>query len=367
MSLFISTGEVSGDLYAAHLSEVLRQKGYNQEIWGMVGSQVCGVTQWRNNDQLHIMGLSGILQALPALLRLRNELAEEVIRRKPDGVVVIDNSDFHLPLIAKIRKLGYKGPVIYLSPPALWAWRQGRAKQLKRYCSLCLPLYDFEVDLLRRLFVPVAWEGSPLVDQFSAGIGEAPLVNVRQVALMPGSRSREVRTLLPLLMELGVELQRQGWEPVLSVAPGLKPSWQNAIRNNEARLPVSEVRGRELMASSRCVVGASGTVAVEAMLLDRFMVVLYKGTWLEWKIYGLVTHTDYVSIPNVLAQRFVYPELLQNRCRADLALAETLNYLESPELQGQVASQLAVNRQRMGEPGVMSRWADRILERIGQS
>ncbi len=363
MSIFISTGEISGDIYAAKLAKALKKRGCQDILWGMGGSLAEGVSRFWSNEALHIMGFGKIASSLPKLLRLREQLAQSVLAKKPRAVVVVDSPDFHIPLIMRIRSLGYSGPVVYVSPPTIWAWRGGRVKHLKKYCDICLPLFDFEVQILRRAGVPSYWGGHPLVEDFCGAANQAPSSlpeDPLRVALLPGSRGSEIRSLLSLLERCGREFIKMGLHPVLSIAPGLAPEYRQMIQNNGASIAVSTLQGRELMAASRFVVGASGTAAVEAMLLDRYMVVLYRGTWLEWNIFQLLRRTPFVSIPNVLAQQEIYPELLQEQANLRQVLKKSHQYLSDKAYRRWVHDRLAEDRRRMGAPGVADRWAAAI-------
>ncbi|EHM13207.1 lipid A disaccharide synthetase [Jonquetella anthropi DSM 22815] len=362
MSIFVSTGEVSGDLYAAGLISELRRAGYDQPIWGMGGSLAAGLERYWSNESLQIMGLSSVLRGIPRIFRLSSQIVEQVIRRRPDAVVLVDSPDFHVPLARRLRRAGFDGPIVDLCPPTVWAWRRGRAKALKKYCTLCLPLFDFEARVLKTLGVPAVWEGYPLIDDVSRWNVGAPNEDEKTVALMPGSRLREVRSLLPILERVGIRLRKSGFRPVLSLASGLRAEGAQLIRSNKAGLPVFEGPGRELMARSRFVVAASGTVAVEAMLLDRFMVVLYRGSLFEWSVFNLLRLTPFVSVPNVLAGWQVYPELIQDKCREDLIWKAIRRYVSSSDFRSKVHRTLAANRRRMGTPGVFARWARRVLE-----
>lgn len=365
MSIFISTGELSGDIYASKLSAALAQTLPGERLWGMCGPLVQGVQREWSNERLRIFGLGRILRSLPSLLALRNELAEAVAARNPRAVVVIDSPDFHIPLLRKIRALGYRGPAVYVCPPTIWAWRSGRAKYLKKYCDLCLPLFHFEAQALEARGVNSFWCGHPLVDDFAGYHPTASLsYDPRRVALLPGSRRSEIKTLLPVLEVSALALRDMGLKPVLSVAPGLNEDCKKQIISNRFGIESTLISGRDLMYLSRFVVGACGTAAVEAMLLDRFMVTLYRGTFLEWHIYKMLTHTDFVAIPNVLAGKMLFPELLQEDATSANVIRAVKRYLGDEQYRAGVHEQIALNRTMMGESGTAERWAKAIAELV---
>ena len=368
MSIFISTGELSGDMYAARLSAELRRILPEERIWGMAGNLASGMERVWNNDRLHIIGLGRILTSLPSLFSLRNELARAVIAEQPKAVIVIDSPDFHIPLLSKIRAGGYTGKVIYVCPPTIWAWRSGRAKYLKRYCDLCLPLFSFEKDVLDEKGVRSFWSAHPMMDEFAnyTPVGEVLPDDPKRIALLPGSRRSEISSLLPILEESGRALAEQGWHPVLSVAPGLDRTCRKLIENNTSGIEWTEVSGRNLMYASRFVIGACGTAAVESMLLNRYMIVLYRGTALEWRIYKALTHTQFVAVPNVLAGRMFFPELLQDDVTLENVMKYANKFITDEKYQNAVSEQLLKNREIMGNPGGVARWADEIKKLISQ-
>ncbi len=368
MSIFISTGEISGDIYAAKLCKALSRILPRDEMWGMCGERAEGVRRLWSNDALHIFGLGRIVKSLPALFRLRDELARAVAGRNPAAVIVVDSPDFHIPLLGKIRALGYAGPVVYVCPPTIWAWREGRAEYLKKYCDLCLPLFRFEEKALEKHGVRSYWNGNPLIEDFSPyrPSANAPTYDERRVALLPGSRRSEINALLPLLEETALALREWGFNPVFSVAPGLTESLRRMIVQNRHGVDSTQISGRDLMYASRFVVGACGTAAVEAMLLDRFMIVLYRGTALEWRIYKALTLTKFVAVPNVLSGRMTFPELLQDDANVPNIVSRARRYLEDAAYREGVHSQIAADRKLLGDPGAVERWAAEIAKLVNR-
>jgi lipid-A-disaccharide synthase len=361
MSIFISTGELSGDLYAAKISSALHKINPDELLWGMGGTLAAGVDREWNNDLLHILGLGKILKNLSKLLSLRRQLATAVIQRQPKAVIVIDSPDFHIPLLAKIRSMGYKGRVFYICPPTIWAWRSGRAKYLKRYCDLCFPLFKFEETALEEHGVKSFWCGNPLIDDLDNYIPQQILPeDPSRIALLPGSRKSEITNLMPILEEVALKLKRLGFRPVFSVAPGLDDECKNMVVRNKAGIEFTLASGRDLMFQSQFVIGASGTASVEAMLLGKYMIVLYKGTALEWHIYKALTHTRFVSIPNVLAGRMFFPELIQDDAKADKVLHFAEKYINDVNYRENICEQLVKNRSMMGSKGTVERWAETI-------
>jgi lipid-A-disaccharide synthase len=381
MSVFVSCGEVSGDLYAADLiQELLKEdslfeeslfpgeRGKEGKIWGVMGPggrDAGGEPTW-SYEELKLMGIMEVLPAIPRLLRLRNRIVDEILRREPSVVVVIDSPDFHFSLVARLRKKGYRGLTVFLVTPTVWAWRSGRTKLLREYFDLCLPLFSFEHDFLTARGVRSRWEAHPLVTALQGYAAPDELTRryegERVVALMAGSRRYDIEYHLTQLMETAELLRSEGLLPVFSVAPGLSEPLRRELKERIGGFERWEGEGRGLMAVSQAVAGVSGTVAVEAMLLRRFMVVIYNGRGLSWLIARALVRIPHISIPNYLAGDPVYPELLKNQARPDRIVRELHAYLDDPEKKRETDRRLEAARNAMGTARAAVFWARAITE-----
>jgi len=361
----MSCGEASGDAYAAGLIKALRALGLSDRVWGMLGpkaQEAGGEALWPSSE-LSIIGAVEAVAALPRLLRLKSAIVEELLTERPRAVVVIDSPDFHIPLLKRLKKSGFHAPIFYVAPPTVWAWRSGRAEALKALDVRCLPLFQFEDDALRSHGLKSLWVGHPLLDDFADYKLPRDVVlqaqGKKMVALLPGSRRSEVERLLPVLEALVEPLEARGYLPVFSVAAGLEEKSKSSLKRRLAGRRLYEGPGRDLIAASSCVVGASGTAAVEAMLLDRFMVVLYKSSWINYVLFKLLVDIKWLSIPNILAWEEIYPEFLQARARVELIIPALERYWEDAKA---VHEKLARLRSLLGKKGAYSMWARAIVE-----
>jgi len=358
--IFFSCGEVSGDGYAAAVLDALRRRGFAGSLFGMGGPLAAGAGAEIVSDSraLHLMGVTDVLPAIPRLLRLKKNLVDLILSRRPGAVLLIDSPDFHLPLAASLRGSGWRGPIVYAVPPTVWAWRPWRVKNLRRDMDLCLPLFQFEHEYLLRAGVNSAWKGHPLVDEFSAPLPEE--ADPKRIALLPGSRRSEVFRLLPPLVECASLLKDRGYRPVFSIAPGMPEDLRNRLRNELKGHETWEGPGRDLLASSAAAAGASGTVAVEAMMLGRFMAVLYRGGFLSWLAWKTLVKTPFISIPNLLSGEELYPEFIQGRATGRNAFFALLAFLEDDRIAEHVRAGLLSARKAMGLPGAVDFWAERL-------
>ena len=376
-SVFLSSAEASGDHYMAEIVKALRCGGFDGELWGMgaAESRAAGVDVLWRGEQLQLFGLTEVFSSVPRVLRLLKETADTIVRRNPDAVVVVDSPDYHLRLLAKLRKYGYAGPVFYVSPPTVWAWRSGRVKYLKKYVTECFPLYKFEHDYFVSHGCSSYWDGAPLLEEFvkrgETKIPDEFAGNDKIVAFMPGSRRSEVTKLVPVMEQAAEILSARGWQPVFSVAQGLNPEAKAQLVKtlDEKRLRHFDGSGRELLAAAQCSVSASGTITVESLLLEKYMVSVYKMNALSGFIANLIVKPGLpagcFSMTNIIAQEEIFPELFQNKCTPEAVADKALAWLEgSAEFRAGVLGKLKQTKAKLGTTGVYERWAKRIMERI---
>ncbi len=365
MSLFLSCGEASGDHYAGRLIEAVKSKV--APVWGMFGPEgtmAGGHALW-GLEELQVMGISEAFREIPRLMRLKNAMADRVLSEMPSCVVVIDSPDYHIPLIKALRKRGYAKPVFYVSPPTAWAWRRGRAAALRDLKVVCLPLFEMEHLFYKQRGVESHWTGHPLLDDLSGYVPEERVLKNTDAspiaALLPGSRPSETRRLAPVLRDAGLVLQEMGYHPVISIAKNLSAQDRGMIKSICHPLTFFEGKGVDLISQSEFVVGACGTAAVEAMMFDKFMVVLYKASLLSYIVFKVMVKTKWVSMPNVLLGREVYPEFLQSKANVGAIKRAICMYLDNS---AKIHKDLLEAKSKMGRRGAYRLWADVILERV---
>lgn len=370
MNIFISCGEVSGDIYAGDLiREILRIRP-DAKIWGMLGSEgikAGGHASW-SYEELKLMGILEVIPALPRIFKLKREIANEIIKANPDSVILIDSPDYHLMLAHTLRKSGYAGKIVSLIPPTVWAWRTSRVKNLRRDFDFCLPLFSFEHNFLLSHGVNSLWKAHPLVhnmknvcisDLFMKKYGHE-----RIIALMPGSRDYDIKFHLETLIGTAEILRREKkFMPVFSVAPGLNKALAKELRErvSNAGFEYWNGEGRELMLGSCAVAGVSGTVAVEAMMLNRFMVVIYDMKRMIYAVLKRIVHVKNISVPNMLTDKKIFPELLCEEAKPENIVRELHSYLDDNERRREIDSYLSQAKALMGEENAASFWAECIM------
>ena len=372
-SLFVSCGEVSGDVYAADFLRRLqeREPALAGRVWGMMGPRAEAACPDLGNwphwsyEELQIMGLGEALRALPRILRLRHAMVRAVMEAQPEAVVLIDSPDYHLPLASALRRAGYGGRVVSLIPPTVWAWRSGRTKALRRDFDLCLPLFSFEDRFLSERGVRSLWRAHPLASELRGCCAPEELTRriggARAIALMPGSRRYDIKHHLDVLLGTAHILRDEGYLPVFSIAPGLAAPLADELRERTRGFETWDGEGRGLLVACRASVGVSGTVAVEAMALRRFMVVIYNVRPLTRVLLKALVRTPYISIPNCLTEAPVYPELLCGNAVPERIVKELRRYLEDPVLRAEVDGRLDRGREAMGTEDAADFWAECVI------
>ena len=339
MRVALVAGEASGDILGAGLMQALKAQYPVIEFIGVGGPlmQVQGLNSYFPMERLSVMGLVEVLGRLPELLSRRKRLINTLIAAKPDVCIGIDAPDFNLTLELKLRQAGIK-TVHYVSP-SVWAWRQKRVLKIRKACDLMLTLFPFEAQFYQDHQVPVRFVGHPLADTIPqqadrAAAREALNLASDQpvVALMPGSRGGEVSRLGGLFLDAAVRLRtlRPGIQFVLPCSsPERRAQIEHMLVGRDLPLTLLNGRSHEALAACDAVLIASGTATLEALLYKRPMVVAYKVAPITYRILKRLVSSAYISLPNLLAERLLVPELIQ-----DAATPEALAQLLAPLLDG---------------------------------
>ncbi|WP_330209457.1 lipid-A-disaccharide synthase [Pseudomonas sp. AM4(2022)] len=332
LRIALVAGEASGDILGAGLMRALKAQHPAVEFIGVGGPlmQAEGLTSYFPMERLSVMGLVEVLGRLRELLARRKLLIKTLIEEKPDVFIGIDAPDFTLNIELKLRQAGIK-TVHYVSP-SVWAWRQKRVLKIREGCDLMLTLLPFEARFYEEKGVPVRFVGHTLADAIplqadrTAARAELGLPDGPLVALMPGSRGGEVGRLGALFFDAAERLQAQ--KPgIRFVLPCASPQRRAQIETllEGRNLPLTLLDGQSHLALAACdaVLIASGTATLEALLYKRPMVVAYRLAPLTFWILKRMVKSPYISLPNLLAQRLLVPELLQDDATPE-ALAQTL-------------------------------------------
>ncbi len=318
-------GEHSGDLLGAGLIRALRARRPDIRCYGIggAGMQAEGFESLYPMDRLAVMGLTEVLSRYRELHRLRKELRDRFLSEPPDVFVGIDAPDFNLGLEEPLRRSGI--PTVHYVSPTVWAWRGYRIHGIRRAVTRMLTLFPFEADYYRRQNIPVTFVGHPMAAEIPETVDRAAVraalgvpLTAPVIALLPGSRMRDLKAHADLFVATAQWLyardnRLQFLAPLID-AEQLQSFQAAIVRQGAQALPLRclEGQGRAAMSAADAVLLKSGTAALEAMLLQRLMVVTYKTSALSHWLIRRFSHVQLYSMPNHLAGRELAPELMQD-------------------------------------------------------
>ncbi|MCP5458808.1 MAG: lipid-A-disaccharide synthase [Gammaproteobacteria bacterium] len=323
MKIAVLAGEPSGDVLGAGLIAALRKHFPQARFEGIGGElmQAQGCASLFPLEKLSVMGLVEVLGHLPELLRIQRSLCRHFLNDPPAVFIGIDAPDFNLRLERRLRVQGIR-TVHYVSPQ-IWAWRSWRVRKIGRTVDLMLALLPFEATFYERHGVPVRYVGHPLADDIPLSNDSQPArrvlglqENARWLALLPGSRLREVKMLGPIFVETALWLHDRLPELKFVVAvatPRIHQYLTELLQQLAPRLPIQLIEGRSraVLTAADVVLLASGTATLETMLVKRPMVVAYKLAPLTAWIATRLIRISHYALPNLLANRKLVPEFMQ--------------------------------------------------------
>lgn len=339
--IFISAGEASGDLYGALLIRELRERLGAVELFGCGGDRMraAGCQTIVDAREVAMVGLVEVLPGLPRAWRALRRLQSAVRQDPPALAILIDFPDFNLRLAKELKRLGT--PVLYFIAPQVWAWRPGRLKVLRRSVDRLLCIFPFEEAFFRAAHIPAEFVGHPLVGRVAPTL---PAHEFRArfrlpkttplIALLPGSRRREILLNLPPLIEMARELAATGdycfLVPAASTVAG---EWIRArVPDAGPAFHVIEQHTYDALAHAEAAVVASGTATIETALLGTPMVVVYRVSRATWWLGRGLVHTPFYSMVNLVAGRRIVPEYIQEQFQPKAVSQNVRRLLESPAL-----------------------------------
>lgn len=336
-------GELSGDLLGAGLIQALKRRHADARFEGIGGPAMmaAGLRSFYPMEALSVMGLAEVLRHLPGLIALRRRLVQRLRAHPPDVFIGIDSPDFNLGLERRLRALGV--PTAHYVSPSVWAWRQWRIKNIARSVDLMLALLPFESHYYQARGVPVVFVGHPAADRYAlepdASVFRSRLnlpLGVPVLAVLPGSRQSEVSRMGPVFAAAMATLLRRRPGLQLTAAMATPALRRQFARQLEAlgvvgcRLIEGEVEA--VMGAADVVLTASGTATLEAMLLQRPMVVAYRVAPVTAAVVATLRliKTRYFALPNLLAEEALVPEYIQGRATPHRLVSAVEELLDDP-------------------------------------
>lgn len=330
MKYFLSAGEASGDLHGAALIEAIKNID-SQATFEFLGgdemARAAGHAPLIHYRDMAFMGFAEVLRHLGKVLGNLKHAKHAVSAMHPDVLVLIDYPSFNLKLARHAHALGI--PVDYYISPKIWAWKEWRVKDIRKYCRKVLSILPFEVEFYGKHGMEVEYVGNPSVEEVDRKERELPPLDAflekwhlsadrPLLALVPGSRMGEIRNNLPVMEEVAERFPE--FQPVVAAAPGIDP----AVYARYSVFPVVAGATFELVRNSACALVTSGTATLETALLGTPQVVCYRGSGskLFYNMMKRVIKCPFVSLPNLIAGSEIVPEMLMHHCNADAVSAE---------------------------------------------
>lgn len=382
MKILVVAGEASADTHAAHVLQLLA-KSTDLQLFGIGGAQLraLGLDPIAHAEEMAVVGLTEVISRIPRSLQLITELEARAKQEKPDLAMLIDLPDFNLRLAPKLRKLGI--PVVYYVSPQVWAWRSGRVTQMAKCIDHLLCILPFEKSWYERHApknLRVSYVGHPMLEE----IPELEYcAEPNHIVLLPGSRKRELKNLLPAMLQAAGKLLDRIPElrftlPLATplrndseVADFLSPTGVNSVLIAELgdSFTITESPSADVLRSARVAVVASGTATLETALIGVPMVVVYKVSPISAFIFrNLVGYSGPIAMANILhvgleSQERVVPELLQTEANADRIAGEVLKLILSEDLWQRQATRLANTRALLSQ-GISGSPSDAVVQAI---
>ncbi len=359
--LFLVAGEISGDTHGAAL---MRSLPGDVKCSGLGGPEMSAISapieDWLADAA--VLGLWEVLKKYGYFRRKMDETVARVFAEKPDAVVLIDYPGFNLRLAKALRQGGFSGKLIYYISPQVWAWKRGRIKTMAELLDLMICIFPFEKELYEDSGLPTEFAGHPLVDSMEEKRIEGVTRDPDLVALLPGSREREVEGLFPQMLEAAQLLQKE--RPELRFAStGATAVLDARIHEmaKEAGICIESMPAHEIMQRSAVGVVASGTATLEAACLGLPYCLTYKVAWLTAIVARRVMKVDFLGIVNVMAGREVVRELLQENSTGEAIAGELRRLLSDEEARNALQHDIAGVVAMLGDGGSHERAAKAVM------
>ena len=371
MKYYVIAGEASGDMHGANLMRELKLCDPMAEFrfWGGDLMEAEGGSLVKHYRDLAFMGFTEVVMNLRTILRNIDFCKKDLLQNKPDALILIDYPGFNLRIAEFARQNGIK--VFYYISPQIWAWKQSRVHKIKRIVDRMYVILPFEKDFYKKFDYEVEFVGHPLLDEieniksrsksYLEFVRENNLEDKPIIALLPGSRKQEISVMLPLM--LSVVKDFPAYQFVIAAAPSVPHEFLKQLtRNTKVQVVTGQTYGLLTHASAALV--TSGTATLETALFGVPEVVCYKGGWISYSIARMLVKVDYISLVNLIMQREVVKELIQNNLtKANLKRELQLILTDQRIIESMKADFISL-RETLGGRGASSKTAQLIFREL---
>ncbi|MCU0324548.1 MAG: lipid-A-disaccharide synthase [Spirosomaceae bacterium] len=364
MKYFIIAGERSGDLHGSNLVKAIKSSD-NQaiiEAWGGDAMEANGAIIRKHYRELAFMGFFEVIKNLPKIFGFLNECKNQIEAFKPDAVVLIDYAGFNMRIAKWAKHKGYK--VFYYISPKVWAWNQSRALKLKTNVDKLYAIFPFEVDFFKKFDYQVEYVGNPLYDAIANYkpnqnfCKENNLEHKKIIALLPGSRKQEVENMLELMVS--IKPQFPDFQFVIAGVDNLEKEFYEKFLKKDTSLIFNQTY--DLLTHSTAALVTSGTATLETALFEIPQVVCYKTSKISYLIGKLVIKVPFISLVNLVAQKEVVKELIQDELNSQNLATELKKITLNPESREKQIKDYHKIKSILGSTGASEKTGRRIVE-----
>ena len=375
--ILIVAGETSGDLHGSKVAEALLRLEPELKLWGMGGEHLrrAGVEILIDSSRLAVVGITEVLGRMGSLYRAYRDLKKLIQRREISLLILIDFPDFNLRLARVAKDEGI--PVLYYISPQVWAWRSGRTKKIAQRVQKMAVIFPFEVPLYQEAGLEAQFVGHPLMDVLGSQSTPAAATHLQKdwkgnplITLLPGSRQKEVVSLLPEMVRAAQIITRRKPEAqfLLALAPAMNfDEIGDFLPRSGAAITMVEGKTYQAIRAADLVIVASGTATLETAILGKPMVIIYRVSPLSYWVGRAMVKVKWIGLVNIVAERALVPELLQGEMRGERIAEEAFRILDDEKYRKEMIGGLAEVGSRLGNPGAAERVAKMALEMVESS
>jgi len=352
MQYYIIAGEASGDLHGSNLIKELRKLDATASIrcWGGDKMEAAGATVVKHYRDLAFMGFTEVIKNLPTIFRNIDFCKKDILAHKPDVLILIDYPGFNLRIAKWAKQQGLK--IIYYISPQVWAWKENRVKDIKANVDKMLVILPFEKDFYKKWNYDVEYVGHPLVEvieSFQSSVYSLKLNPANIIALLPGSRKQEILKKLPIMLEVAKFFP--AYQFVVAKAPGLDENFYNQLLAPYTNVSAVVNKTYELLSQAKAALVTSGTATLETALFAVPEVICYKGNSLSYQIAKRLIKIKYIGLVNLIMDKEVVKELIQDELTVENIKNELENLLTSEKKQQQLAADYKALKNLLSQGG----------------
>ena len=363
MRYYIIAGEASGDLHGANLIKALKKKDSQADIraWGGDLMENSGAVLKKHYRELAFMGFLEVLKNLPTILRNMSVCKKDILAYKPDVLILIDYPGFNLRIATWAKTQNIK--VFYYISPQIWAWKERRIHLIKKVVDRMFVILPFEKDFYKKYDMYVDFVGHPLLDafeQFELQVDFHKKNNLSQkpiIALLPGSRKQEIEKIMALMLNIIPNFE--AYQFVIAGAPSMEDAVYESFIHQNKNVKLLRNQTYQLLAHSAAAIVTSGTATLETALMNVPQVVVYKGSAISYAIAKRLVNIKYIALPNLIMDRAIVKELIQNDCTVQHISEALQQQLSASET---IKKHYATLKNKLGNVGASQRLADLIVQ-----